>query len=189
MRHMQLLAAALVLASPALAQRPDSFGLEVRPVVGAFVPLGDHRDEFRNATMLGAQGALELNEFFHLVANVSWTHGHTRGAAFRTDLTHIWQYDAGMEVGRMLEATDMVAMRPFVGLGGGGRTYDYRDAGAGAATCTAGYGSLGTEFQRDMMALRLEGRGYATCYESRITARQETRYDAALLLGVTYHFR
>jgi hypothetical protein len=189
MRQIRLVAAALLFASPTLAQDFDPYGFEVRPVVGAFMPVGAHRDDFRNATMLGAQAALEVNEFFHLVGGVSWTHGHARGGLLRTDLTHIWQYDAGAELGLYLEPADLLVLRPFLGLGGGGRTYDYRDAAAGAATCTAGYASLGSEFQRDLLALRLEGRGYASCYESRLTARRQTRYDVALMLGITYHFR
>lgn len=188
MRHITLLAAALLFASPALAQRSDTWAFEVRPLVGAFVPLGEHRDDFRNATMLGAQAALEITDYFHVVGGMSWAHGHARYAGLARDLTYIWQYDMGVELGPMFE-TSLLLWRPFIGVGAGGRTYDYRDPGTTASTCTAGYGGLGTEFQGDLLGLRLEGRGYATCYESLLTTRKDTRFDAALMVGFTYRFR
>jgi len=196
MRYTLLLAAALLVAPAASAQRFEPFGLELRPFIGAFSPVGRQHDDFKNATMLGGQAAVELNQFLHLVGSVGWTHGHARFGGISTDVTHIWQYDIGAELGPMYEVSDISIVRPFAGIGGGGRTYDYQATQLGAKTCTAGYGALGTEFQRDLLALRLEARGYASCFEAPMiaptapfTPRKQTRWDFATMLGLTYHIR
>lgn len=189
MRHSRWLVAAMLAAPVLPAQQVENFGIEARPFIGAFVPVGHQRQDFRTATMIGGQGAFEFNEFFHLVGTVSWTYGHVKFSSVPTDVTHIWQYDLGGEFGAFQMLSNDWLFRPFVGAGGGGRTYDYRAATLAVKSCTAGYGSLGMEFQRTAIGLRFEGRGYANCFESPLTSRQQTRYDLAMLVGLAYHFR
>jgi hypothetical protein len=190
MRRTTLLFAALALASPLSAQRADNYGLELRPLIGAYVPAGDQRDAFKDATMLGVQAAFEYNSLFHLVATTTWTHGHARVAGLSTDVTYIWQYDVGGEFGVFQDIGESWSFRPFAGAGAGARTYDYRASLVDSEMCTAGYGSLGMELQRDLLGLRMEGRGYAHCFKAPVDgARRVTRYDGALMFGVSYHFR
>jgi hypothetical protein len=189
MRYTRFALAALVLAQTLPAQRIDSFGPEIRPFVGAFVPTGGLRNDFKTATMVGAQAAWEWNDYVHLVSSLSWTHGHAKFAALSEDVTEIWQFDVGGEFNAMHELGAQWLFRPFVGLGAGGRTYDYHALGVGTKTCTAAYGALGLEFQRSAVAFRAEGRNYATCFESPITGKKVTRNDVGLMLGFAYHVR
>ena len=189
MRYAGVLVAALLIGQSASAQQPDVYGYEIRPIVGAYVPMGVQRHDFRTATLLGAQAAFEFSEYFHVVGTASWTHGHAKFLAADNDLTHVWQYDLGMEFGAFQELPDAWFFRPFAGIGGGGRTYDYRESVIGTRTCTAGYAALGAEWQKSALGIRLEGRGYASCFESPVTSRHHTRVDGSFFAGVAYHFR
>lgn len=190
MRSRMLLAAGLLLSASTVGAQdaPRRLTPEIRPFVGVFVPTGGLRDAFKSATTLGAQGAFELTRNVHLLGSVGWTHGHSK-LVRGNDLTHIWQYDVGAEGNLVREMGGGWLFRPFLGAGAGARTYDYRAPGVGSRTCTAGYGSLGTEFQTGAMALRLEGRNYLSCYRAPLTGRNTTRSDLGLSLGVAYHLR
>jgi hypothetical protein len=179
----------LLAATSAAAQQPAAIRPEIRPFVGAYIPAGALRDDFKTATMLGVQSALELSDYMHIVGTVAWTHGHNKFASFSNDVTYIWQYDLGVELNLIQEVGSSWLFRPFLGAGGGGRTYDYKAKAIGTQTCTAGYGALGTELQRGSIALRLEGRDYLTCYESPMTATKKTRNDFGLAFGLAYHIR
>jgi hypothetical protein len=183
------LAAALVSATAVQAQEPAALRPEIRPFVGAYIPAGALRNDFKAATMLGAQAALEVSDYVHFLGTVAWTHGHNKFAGFSKDLTYIWQYDVGVELNLIQEVGSSWWFRPFVGVGGGGRTYDYRAEEVGTRTCTAGYAALGTEMQRRNIAFRLEGRDYLTCFESPMTAKKTTRNDFGLAFGLAYHIR
>lgn len=189
MRNSTRLALALVAvtvtSTSAFAQadvRP-----EIRPYIGAYVPMGRLADDFKSATMLGAQGALEISRFMHLVATVGWTHGHNKYAAFSDDVTYIWQYDVGAEFNLTRSLGPSWLLKPFMGVGAGGRTYDYQAANVGTSSCTAGYGALGSELQKGEVALRLEARSYLACFESPVTGIKKTRSDLGIAFGVAYH--
>lgn len=161
---------------------------EIRPFVGAYVPVGAMRRDFRDATMLGLQAAVERSRNLHLVGSASWTHGHHRYDR-GSDRTDLWQYDVGVEVNLYRPMASGWVFRPFAGVGGGARTLDYRASGLKSYTCTAGYGSLGTELQTGGVALRVEARDYLSCFKSPVTGLHDTRSDLGLSLGVAYHRR
>jgi hypothetical protein len=139
--------------------------------------------------MLGAGVAREVSEKLHLLASLGWTDGHNKLARVNNDRTFIWQYDAGIELNLVNDVGNGWLFRPLVGLGVGGRTYDYKAVGVGSKTCSAGYGSVGSELQRGIVALRLEARDYLSCYESPVTHAKQTRNDLGLTFGLVYHFR
>jgi hypothetical protein len=179
-----LLACASALGAQTSQRR---FTPEVRPLIGVFVPTGSMRDDFKTATLLGAQVALELSSNWHVLSNVSFTHGHNRLYA-TSDRTNIWQYDAGVEGNLVVPMGERWLFRPFAGLGAGGRTYDYRGE-VDTRSCTAGYGALGSEFQTGPVALRLEARDYLSCFESPISGYKKTRNDLGFAFGLAYHIR
>ena len=190
MRNFRLsLAASLLFAGIANAQQPAAIRPEIRPFVGAYIPAGALRNDFKTATMLGAQAALELSDYMHVVGTVAWTHGHNKFADVADDRTFIWQYDLGVEFNLIQEIGTNWLLRPFIGTGAGGRTYDYQEKVFGTKTCTAGYGALGAELQRGSVAFRLEGRDYLTCFESPMTATKKTRNAFGLAFGLAYHIR
>lgn len=178
---------ALVAVSPAGAQqrvRP-----EIRPFVGAYLPTGTLRDHFKTATTVGTQVAFEMSRNFHILGTVGWTNGHNKFAAMTNDATYIWQYDAGVELNLVQEFGDGWLFRPLIGAGGGARTYDYQEETVGTKTFAAGYGALGAELEKGVLAFRLEGRAYMTSFESPITAVKKTRNDIGVSFGLAYHLR
>ena len=177
-----LLAWATVLQGQEIWRQPRG---EVRPFAGVFLPVGAFDSDFKSATMVGGQMAIELNRHIHGIATVGWTHGHNK--MFTSDVTHIWQYDLGAELNAVKDMGWGWYARPFVGLGAGGRTYDYRITDVKTTSCTAAYGSVGAELQRNVIALRAEARDYLSCFESPVTREKNTRNDIGLTIGVAYH--
>jgi len=174
------------LAQPARAQLVTP---ELRPLVGAYIPTGAQRDLFKDATMFGIQGALEVVPTFHLVGTFAWVPAHNKYTGFDENVS-IFSYDFGAEVGLTQPIGSGWEFKPFVGLGVGARTYAYKATGLSDRTCAAGYGALGSEFQFAKVALRLEARDNVFCYRSPIAGvSSTTRNDVGLAFGFAYHFR
>ncbi len=191
MRRISLLAAIALSAAATLGAQtgPVGNGLEVRTFVGAFVPTGAQSTDFGTAAMLGAQVAHEFNDNIHLLGSVGWASAHNTFSGFSSNRTYIWQYDVGLEFNLIRPINDEWLFRPLVGIGAGGRTYDYVASGIGSNTCSAGYGAVGSEFQRKFVAIRLEARDYVSCFKSPLTASNSTRNDLGFSLGLAYHIR
>ena len=190
MRHTTLsLIAVAALAVPVAAQTNDLAGFEIRTFAGAYVPIGAQRNDFKTATMVGAQFAHELSDHLHLLSSLGWTHGHNKFANLDDDRTFIWQYDMGFELNALQQLDNKWLFRPLVGAGFGGRTYQYKAAGLSNRTCAAGYGNVGSELQRGVVAVRLDARAYINCFKSPITRVSENRGDVGLTLGLVYHLR
>jgi hypothetical protein len=190
MRPIMLsLAVITALAPPAMAQMSDLAGFEVRSFVGAYVPLGSQRNDFKTATMFGAQFAHEIADRLHILGSLGWTHGHNKFANLNDDRTFIWQYDMGAELNSVTHLENQWLFRPLIGAGFGARTYRYLAAGLATTTCAAAYGTVGSEFQRGTVAVRVDARGYVNCYKSPMKSVSEDRNDMALTLGVVYHMR
>jgi len=186
MRRLYIPIAALALVASAAAAQEPRVSMEFRPFVGAFVPMGDQSNDFKSATTLGTQGAVELNNNWHLVGQLAWTHGHNK-LGLSEDLTYIWQYNLGTELNAFYAMSNGFLFRPFVGLGGGMRTYDYQITGMDSKSCTEGYGALGGELQKSAFALRFETRDYLNCFESPFTGKKSSRNDMSFSIGVALH--
>jgi hypothetical protein len=101
---------------------------------------------------------------------------------------NVFLYDIGLEFDMVQSLGGKWELKPFLGFGGGARTYDY--AGLPTKTCAQTYASVGTEFQIAPWALRIEGRDNVFCYKSPVAGvKSETRTDFGLSLGIAYHFR
>lgn len=188
MRGSFVLGISMLVPSLVSAQMVSGIAaVEVRPFAGIYLPLGAQRTDFKSATMVGAQAAMELNRHVHAVGSLGFTHGHTK--LFARDLTKIWQYDVGVELNAVRQIGRDWDFRPFAGAGGGGRTYEYRPSGVGTRSCYAGYATVGAELQRDAIAFRAEARDYLNCFESPITGAKRTRNDLGLTAGIAYHLR
>ena len=179
--------ACLAAVSVASAQDTLSARLELRPFAGRYVPMGAMSDDFKSASLFGAQGALELSHNFHVLASLGWTDGRATIPALSSDRMNVWQYDVGLEVNGYKDIGYGWLFRPFAGAGAGARTYDYDALEVSRKTCTSGYGALGTEFQKLSIALRFESRGYVTCFTQPLTNDKKTRTDMTFALGFAYH--
>lgn len=198
MRNTILMLAVLAtMPAVAAAQRAPEPGFspvftptfEIRPFAGVFVPTGSQRDLLNDAAFAGAQLGLEIHPNVTLVGSFAWAPSEdvTRSAANDVD---IYQYDVGAELSATRRLGGMWSLRPFVGLGAGGRTYSYRDLELDTQTNFVGYGALGAELQAGRIALRLEGRDYVSAFEGLDGLEaSSTRNDLSFAAGIAYHFR
>ena len=180
--------AAVALANPLEAQSQSSRGFEIRPYVGAYLPTGDQRDILKDALLVGAQASYRVIPQLAITGTIGWSPTEDRVGAGQT--LDLLQYDVGAE----LRAPAWIQraswnFSPFVGLGVGGRTYDYRDLDVDAKTNVAGYGALGGEFGFGQFGLRIEGRDYVSRFEPLIgSGEAKTRNDVAVAAGLTIRF-
>jgi hypothetical protein len=189
MRKISLVIAALVVGAPVLLAQSPQVKPEIRPFVGAMIPVGSQRDLFTDAALFGIQAAVELRPSLHVLGTFAWTPGQDRYGVSENNVD-IFQYNLGVELGFVEPLAGNWELRPFVGAGLGGRTYAYQAGTLADRTCTAGYGALGTEFQLARTALRFEARNNVFCFRSPVAGvGSRTRNDIALSLGVAYHLR
>jgi hypothetical protein len=185
---MSLLAGLAVIAMPLRAQESTTIGaFELRPIVGAFVPTGEMRNEFRDAVLFGAQGGFEFNSNVHMLLGGFFSRNDAHRTFVGSSTADIWQFDAGAEANMIVAMGRDWLFRPFIGAGGGLRIYDYEASASNQRP--AGYGSVGIELQRFDGALRFEARDYVSSFESPLTAVSKTRNDLGFSLGFVYHMR
>lgn len=188
MRKIAVIVAALGTGTAALAAQTP-LKPEIRPFAGAIIPTGAQRNLFQDAPMVGVSAALELKPSLHVLTTLTWVPGQDKYPVAQ-DNVNIFQYTAGVEVGFVKPLGGRWELRPFAGLGVGGRTYAFQGLGLDDQTCFAGYGVVGTEFQIARTSLRIEARDNVFCYQSPMPGvPDETRNDIGLSLGMAYHFR
>jgi hypothetical protein len=179
-------------AASAAAQgaRPAARGpFELRPFVGAYIPTGEQRDVLRDAVHVGAQASYRLTRQLAVTGTFGWSPSKDRISA-ENESVDVFHYDVGVEGrapswlrGRAWDFT------PFVGLGLGGRTYDYGERDVDALSRFAGYGALGAEFGVGRVGVRFEARDYLSRFTPSARRRDEdTRNDVTVAVGLTVRF-
>ncbi len=187
MRRIALLIGALILGATAVAAQTREPTLELRPFAGVSIPTGAQRGVFEIGPMLGVEGAVEITPSLHALATSSWTPEQNKylvGAS-----VNILDYNLGAEVGPVRPLPGSWLFMPFVGAGGGARTYIYSAPGMSDRTCAVGYGALGAEFKFGVTAMRVEVRDNVVRYRTPIAGYASTRNDLGLSFGLAYHLR
>lgn len=189
---LAVLAGLGIVSTRADAQTPDSGGtFEIRPVVGAFVPTGDHRDLLKDAALMGLQLGYSINPSVALVGSFGWSPSKDK---FRTVQNKVdaFQYDLGIE-GRLngLTSSGSFAARPYLAVGIGGRTYDYRDIKSmKKETNFLGYGAVGLDLDQRAgpLGFRLEARDNITSFKGMQgeLSKRKGRNDIQFTIGLTY---
>lgn len=189
MRRTVVAVAALLAGATALPAQTPRVRPEIRPFAGALIPTGPQRDLYLDAAMVGIATAVEVKPSFHVLGTFSWVASQDR-YGFAQNNVSIFQYNVGAELGFVRPLGGNWELRPFMGVGVGGRTYAYQAPTLKDRTCFAGYGAVGTEFQLARTALRLEARDNVFCYKAPIAGvASKTRNDIGLSLGIAYHLR
>jgi len=134
--------------------------LEIRPFAGAFIPTGAQRTVLKDAVLAGGQLSARLVPALAVTGTFAWTPNNDQLTPGAPSLD-VYQYDLGLEArGAGWFQGDGWAFTPFVGVGGGGRTYSYRNLNVGSTTDGDGYGSVGAELDFGRLGVRVEGRDY-----------------------------
>jgi hypothetical protein len=177
----------LSAGSVAAAQLPPATRLEVRSFAGVYVPLGSQGRDFNPAPVFGAQAALGLTSHFHVVGSLAMVRSRSSIDGLTSGVAYIWPHDVGVEINLTRRSSPSWRPRPFVGGGYGARAYEFPDAGVDYSLCASGYGAVGAEWERRVFAMRLENRGYFTCFRSPVTSTRAARADLLFLFGLAYH--
>jgi hypothetical protein len=154
------------------------------------VPTGKQRDVLKDAVLVGAQASYRFLPIVALTGSFGWSPSEGRATPGNETLD-VFQYDLGAEA----RATSWrrfgpLDFTPFVGLGVGGRTYNYRDLDdADSKTNFLGYGALGGELGLGRIGLRIEGRDNVSGFKPLIgSGDTRTRNDVTLAAGLTVRF-
>jgi hypothetical protein len=165
-----------------------SNGFELRPYAGAYIPTGDQRDLLKDAVIVGGQASYRILPQLAVTGTLGWSPSKDRITPGDQKLD-IWQYDVGAELRAPSWFTSgAMDFTPFVGLGAGGRTYNYRDLDVDAKTNVAGYGVLGGELGFGRIGWRLEARDYVSQFKPFDGGDSKTRNDVTVATGLTFKF-
>ena len=182
------LTAAFVPASLEAQDVRSSNGFELRPYAGAYIPTGTQRDLLKDAVLVGGQAAYRILPSLAITGTVGWAPSKDRVTPGDQTID-LWQYDLGAELRAASWKTwGTLDFTPFVGLGGGGRTYSYRDLDVDSKTNAAGYGVLGGELGFGRFGIRLEARDYVSRFKPFDGSDSKTRNDVTVASGFTLRF-
>ena len=181
---------ARALAQPVLTEPEPSGGeLFVQPFAGAFVPVGAQRELLGTAVLTGLQWSWRVTYGVAITSRLAWS--PTRDLQISGDQRlDLFQYDIGGEArGESFFSGAGWDVTPFVGLGGGARTYVFRALPVRSKTNLAAYGALGVEFGYGSMGFRLEGRNTFSQLKPLVgPGTNTTRNDIAVSGGVFVRF-
>jgi Outer membrane protein beta-barrel domain len=185
MKTMFALAAlALVaFAGPARAQDGEVSGrLHLSPYVGAFVPTGSQRNQFKDAVLVGATASYDMLPYTSVVASFGWAPTEEKGLSRTLDL---YQYDLGLQGQYPFDVGHGLTLTPFLGGGIGGRTYEFRNVDIGSETDFAGYFSGGATLQYRQASLSMTARDYISHYNGiGLADVSTTRNDLSLFASI-----
>jgi hypothetical protein len=181
-------AAVAGLTSPVARAQEQTRPFDVEPFVGAYVPTGDQRDLLDDAVAVGLTASYDVHRHVAILGSFSWAPTKVKGLATDDDLD-LFQYDVGVEGHYPFALGGGWAVRPFLGLGAGARTYSFRDLDVDAETDFAGYVSAGISAQRGPLSVRLIARDYVTAFDGLAGGGDdEARNDVSIFAGVGMRF-
>ena len=192
--HLHIIATAAALAAVSAvrlaaqaeaAMQPPKF--TIATYVGASIPTGTLRDSFDTGFLLGAQGNYDFDRHFGVLASFDWTNPATKLVPSDTH-TNVYQGDLGLEFGGARGSAKHWAMRPFVDVGGGVRSYDYSSSTLSSHPTGEGFAGLGTDIAVGRSSVRLAAKDNFFSYEMPTAdGTKATRNDVSLSIGFGFH--
>ena len=178
----------LVLAATSSAQSaPSAKRWELRVASGAFVPVGSQRDALKDAQVTVAQLSWLVRPSLAVTGSFGWARSRDLMST-DTPKLDVFSSDLGIEA-RPAEwfASRKVSFSPFVGVGGGARSYNYRKLDVDATNNLAAYASAGGEIGAGRVGVRLEVRDYATGFKPLVQAgTSATRNDVVIMAALRF---
>jgi len=152
---------------------------------GALIPTGAQRNYLKDAQLSTAQVSYVIRSRFAITTMFAWARSRDLASAGDPKLD-VFMYDVGAEArAPRLTASRSLTFAPFVGVGVGSRSYNYRSLDVDARHNLAGYAAVGGELGRRRVRLRLEVRDYLTGFkplDGQGTA--DTRNDVVAMIGL-----
>lgn len=171
--------------SAAQSAAPQASTWELRFTSGALVPTGSQRNVLKDAQMSAAQLSWLVRPSLAITGTFGWARSRDLSSADAPKLD-VFASDLGVEArtGQWFPHR-AVTFSPFVGVGAGMRSYNYRALDVDATNNLAAYAAAGGELGAGRVGLRLEVRDYATGFRPLVGAGTSvTRNDVVLMLGL-----
>lgn len=164
--------------------------LELRPFLSVYVPIGSQRQLLMDGLGVGTQASWRASRRVAISGTFGWTQTKHR---IGPQVLDIFQYDAGVEgrvpawrSGGSWSTGSLWEITPFVGIGLGGRTHNYRDLDGGSKTVFEAYGATGAEADLGETGVRFEVRDYLSRFKPLAGGRaSKTRNDVAVRAGLS----
>jgi hypothetical protein len=137
-----LTALAALAATPARAEEPAA-RLEVSPLVGAYMPILGQRDTLGDALLVGLAGTYDFHPNVAFVGALAWAAPKAAGQT-----VDLFQWDIGLQGQLPYALSASWTLKPFVGVGIGPRTYDFRSAAIETETDFHFYSAVGASLRR-----------------------------------------
>ena len=171
------------------AQNPESTPgpWEFRLSSGTFTPTRND-GVLEEGQVTAAQVSRLLGSRLAITGTFAWARSRDLASTSSPKL-NVFTTDLGVEA-RPAQwfAGSLVSISPFVGVGAGMRSYDYRKIDAQATHNVAGYGAVGGELGIGRVGLRLEVRDYVTGFRPLVGAgSSETRNDVVFTAALRFN--
>jgi len=163
---------------------------EFRITSGSFVPTGDQRNAVKSGQATAAQISWVLRPSLAITGTFAWARSRDLTSPDNPKLD-VFMSDLGVESRPATWfANGPVSVRPFVGLGAGMRTYDYRKLAIDGTNNLAGYGAFGGELGMGRVALRLEVRDYVSGFKPLAAmGTSDTHNDVLFTAALSFNAR
>ena len=179
--------AAIGLAAPTAAQTtPKRWDLLIP--TGKVIPTGAQRDAIKSANLTAIQVSYLVAPAVAVTGTVGWARSRDVASIDQPKLD-VFTYDLGAEL-RTPRWGESITAHSFVGVGGGARSYNYRNLPVDATHNVAAYGSAGGEVGWGRLGLRVEARDYVTGFKP-LDGRggSDARNDVMVLVGLRIDWR
>jgi hypothetical protein len=161
---------------------------ELRVTSGAFVPTGNQRNSLEDAHVTAAQLSWVLRPSLAITGTFAWARSRDLRSV-DTPKLDVFTSDLGVEARRGRWFADRaVTFSPFLGLGAGARSYNYRKLDVDATNNLAGYASAGGELGIGRVGVRLEVRDYVTGFKPLVGGGPaDTRNDVVIMAALRFN--
>jgi hypothetical protein len=173
--------------STAQTSAPQPRTWELRFTSGALVPTGNQRNSLKDAQISAAQVSWLVRPSLAVTGTFGWARSRDL-MSVDTPKLDVFTSDLGVEARPAQWFAECAAtFSPFVGLGVGARSYNYRNLDVDATNNLAGYGTVGGELGIGRVGLRLEARNYVTGFKPLVGAgKSESRNDVVIMAGLRF---
>jgi hypothetical protein len=174
--------------SAAQTPAPPATGWEFRVTSGALVPTGSQRNFLKDAPVSTAQLSWVVRPSLAVTGTFGWARSRDLASPDNPKLD-VFTSDLGVEARSAQWFADRsVTFSPFVGVGAGARSYNYRSLNVDATHNLAGYGTVGGELGMGRVGLRLEVRDYASGFRPLAGGgKSDTRNDVVIMAGLRFN--
>lgn len=182
------LASILTAAPRAEAQASSARAWEFRIASGAFVPTGALRSAVKNAETSAVQLSWLIQPSLALTGTVAWARSRDV-AAIDAPKLDVFTADLGVEArGRQWFSGRAMSFSPFIGVGAGAQSYNYRKLDVDATNNAAGYATVGGELGIGRVGVRLEARDYAAGFKPlRGAGASATRNNVVVMVALRFN--